>query len=124
MVPYNRWLADERGAIVATARAIRADASGARCLVACRVVTQLMWYSDCDSFLLRDLAKLPPWPTDVRWYVASVPHGTTAIAPIAALEHARADELPTGHPRAQLWRLDPDRDPDRDPTEIPARSPE
>jgi len=106
MVPYNRWLAGERAPLVAAARAIRDDAGGGRCLVACRVVTQLMWYTGCDGFLLRDLTKLPPWPTDVRRYVASVPHGTAPIEPIAASQHATAIALPTGEPRAQLWRLE------------------
>ncbi len=106
MVPYNRWLANERAALRAAADAIDRDDASARCLVACRVVTQLMWYTGCDSFLLRDLSQLPAWPTDVRRYVVSVPHGTTAIAPIAAAEHATPVAVPTAHPRAQVWRLD------------------
>jgi 4-amino-4-deoxy-L-arabinose transferase-like glycosyltransferase len=102
-VPYNRWLASERAPLLASAAAIDGDGTDA-CVFACRVVTQLLWYTPCDSVLLRDVSRLPQLVAP-RSYVVSVPHGIVDIAPIAAHEGAKAIEVPTGNDRAHVWRL-------------------
>lgn len=106
VVPYNRWLAGERGALLASAETIERDGGdGAMpCTFTCRVVTQLLWYTRCGGVLLRDVSRLPPLVAP-RSYVVSVPHGVVDVAPIAAAQGAKAIELPTGHERAHVWRL-------------------
>ena len=102
-VPYNRWLAGERAPLMAAATAIAADGAGP-CTFACRVVTQLSWYTGCEGLLLRDVAALPRM-TAARSYVVSIPHGLIDLAPIAAQQGAIATVLPTGDDRAHVWRL-------------------
>jgi len=103
VVPYNRWLARERAPLVAAARAIDADGTGA-CAFACRVVTQLSWYTGCEGMLLREVPALPRL-TAPRSYVVSIPHAGIAIAPIAAEQGATAGAVPTGDDEAHVWRL-------------------
>ena len=103
VVPYNRWLARERAPLVAAARAIDADGTGA-CAFACRVVTQLSWYTGCEGMLLREVPALPRL-TAPRSYVVSIPHAGIAIAPIAAELGATAGAVPTGDDEAHVWRL-------------------
>ena len=103
VIPYNRWLGGERAPLVAAARAIDTDGTGA-CAFACRVVTQLSWYTGCEGVLLREPAALPRL-TAPRSYVVSVPHGMIDVAPIAAQQGATATALPTGDGRAHAWRL-------------------
>ena len=103
VVPYNRWIAGERAALLASAQAIEADGTSP-CVFTCRVVTQLLWYTRCESVLLREVDRLPKL-TAPRSYVVSVPHGVIDISPIAAQQGAVATELPTGNERAHVWRL-------------------
>jgi hypothetical protein len=103
VVPYDQWLAGERAALVAAARTIEADGTG-DCVFACRVVTQLLWYTRCEGQLLRDVDRLPRL-TAPRVYAVSVPHAVIDVAPIAAQQGAVAVELPTGNERAHVWRL-------------------
>ena len=103
VVPYNHWLAGERAPLMAAARAIEADGTGP-CAFACRVVTQLSWYTRCDGVLLREVAALPSLALP-RSYVVSIPHGVIDVAPIAAQQGAAATGLPTGDDRAHAWRL-------------------
>ena len=106
IVPYNHHLARLRRPLLAAASAIRGDAAGRPCRVVARVVTQLAWYTGCDTELLRDPARLAPVPADRAGYVASVPLGVTAIAPVAAGLHATARPIATIDPLAQVWRVE------------------
>src|SRR5262249_55110918 len=58
-VPHNRWLANHRTDVVAASAAIRADDGAGPCVIAARVVPQLVWYSGCTGFLYHPGAPLP-----------------------------------------------------------------
>lgn len=103
VVPYNRWLANERSGVVAASATINADGTGA-CAFACRVVTQIQWYTGCDGILLRDVAALPQLVAP-RSYAVSVPHALVEVGPIVDEQHARAQPIDTHHDRARVWRI-------------------
>jgi len=102
---YRNRIADERGPVFAAGEAIRADAAGAPCLVIARVVPQLAWYSRCETILERTLADAGAIAP--HSYVVSLPGFATTVEPIATATHATATPLPTGDPRAVVWRLAP-----------------
>ncbi|HUJ63265.1 MAG TPA: glycosyltransferase family 39 protein [Kofleriaceae bacterium] len=107
IVPYNRYIANLRGPLMAAATAIRADDAGRPCTIVSRVVTQLMWYTGCDSLLLRDPDHLDDVTPGHRVYFVSVPHGVAQVAPVARTLHSVATPLATGDPLSQVWTLAP-----------------
>jgi 4-amino-4-deoxy-L-arabinose transferase-like glycosyltransferase len=105
VVPFDVHLARLRVPLMAAAETIRADAHGQPCIVVARVVTQLAWYTGCQTELLRDPRELAPIPPGVRGYIASVPHGTADVAEVAAALHATPGPIATGDDRSQVWLL-------------------
>jgi hypothetical protein len=105
VIPYNLHLTHLRAPLVAAAEAIRADAHGDPCLVVARVVTQLAWYTGCDTQLLRDPEILDLVPDGVRGYLASVPHGTAKPDVVAATLHRTAWPIATHDALSQVWQL-------------------
>jgi hypothetical protein len=105
IIPYNVHLSRLRAPLLAAATAIRADAQAQPCIVVARVVTQLAWYTGCDTMLLRDPRRLDPLPEGVRAYLASVPHGTTGPDVVAATLHRTASPIATHDELSQVWLL-------------------
>ena len=105
IIPYNRHLGDLRGPLLAAARTIRADAAGEPCTVYARVVTQLAWYTGCDTELVRDPTILEPMAANRRVYVANVPHGNVSIEPVAATLHATPRPIATQNALSAVWRV-------------------
>jgi hypothetical protein len=105
IVPYNVHLARLRAPLVAAATAIQADARQEPCLVVARVVTQLAWYTRCDTMLLRDPTRLDELPPGTRAYLVSVPHGTTGPDVVAATLHRTPWPIATHDDLSNVWQL-------------------
>jgi 4-amino-4-deoxy-L-arabinose transferase-like glycosyltransferase len=109
MVPYTRWLARERGSIVAASEVVRRAAEGNPCVVAARVVTQLMWYTGCEGYLYKPYAALPPAPGKEH-FIVSVPHAVIEFPSVPLPDGTKTiwsfntDEPDV--PRAQVWQID------------------
>ncbi len=103
MVPLARKRDRGLAAMVAAARAIRADAAGAPCVVIARATPQIMWYSGCEAVKIagpsEPVALTPGW----RWYAASTPRRPVDADAIAASSAAEVIALPA----AGAWRLEP-----------------
>lgn len=105
IIPYNHYIAELRTPLAAATTAIHADAAGRPCIVIARVVPQFMWYTGCETVLVRALDHLPGVPPDRLVYVASVPHATTRVEPIAAALKAHPTPIPTTSELCQVWAL-------------------
>src|SRR5262249_10572632 len=70
LIPYTVPLARLRAPLLAAATTIRADAHGQPCIVVARVITQLAWYTGCETRLLRDPTQLDELPAGMRAYLA------------------------------------------------------
>jgi hypothetical protein len=105
VIPYNVHLARLRAPLIAAASAIRADTHGRPCIVVARVVTQLAWYTGCETMLLRDPTRLDPLPDGALAYLASVPHGTTGPDVVTATLHRTPSPIATHDDLSQVWQL-------------------
>lgn len=99
VIPYQRRLADLRAPYIAASDAIRADAGTQPCLIAARIVPQLMWYSRCEGLLVGSPEDVPPSCGAQRLYVVSLPLHRLDVAELA---QCRTVHLPTRDDRARV----------------------
>jgi hypothetical protein len=115
IVPFQRYLAELRAPLYATAATVRADAAGRPCAIAANVAPQLMWATHCDVIIAKTASKLrAPWPPGAHVkYVVSAPHAVVSASQlddVAATAKAVPHELAVaspGSPEARAWRLGP-----------------
>ncbi len=103
IVPVQHHLQRGLAEVVASGRAIRADAAGRPCAVIARAVPQIMWYSGCTAVKPpRGVEALPPLPDGHRIYAASVPRRSIDGAKVAQLAGAEPVVIAPG-----AWYLQP-----------------
>ncbi|HTR52506.1 MAG TPA: glycosyltransferase family 39 protein [Kofleriaceae bacterium] len=105
VIPFNVHLARLRAPLMAAAEAIHTDAAGRPCIVVAHVITQLAWYTGCETELVRDPDKLDLIPAGMRGYIASVPHGLVEAPIIATTLRATPGPIATGNDLSHVWLL-------------------
>jgi 4-amino-4-deoxy-L-arabinose transferase-like glycosyltransferase len=103
-IPYDRSIAQSRETILAAASQIRADHGDRPCMLFAPKVPQLMWYSRCFGLLTASVGPKSFNP-GYQNYLVSTPYAPLDGPALAAANHLTAVELPTGDPRARVWRV-------------------
>lgn len=103
-IPRARMIARSRSTITAAAAAVRADHRDGPCAVIAGLVPQLLWYTRCPTTRVVDLYPEVLAPAHDR-YLVSTPYAPVDGAAFAAARGVVLVELPTGHPRAQVWAI-------------------